>query len=86
MAFHESPLRRGRVRERFEAELVAQRHRLLVGEHLVAGPDDAHDVAGVRRDQGFLVRHPHVPRHALVGDGGKDRGFFDREKPVSASG
>jgi hypothetical protein len=29
---------------------VAQRHRLLVGEHLLAGPDDAHDVAGISGD------------------------------------
>jgi hypothetical protein len=50
MAFHKSPLRRGGVRERLQAEFVAQRHRLLVGEHLLAGPDDAHDVAGISGD------------------------------------
>lgn len=84
MTFHKRPLRRGRVRERFEAELVAKRHRLLVREQLVAGPDDAHDVPRVRRDQGLLLRHRDIPRHSLMGDCGKHRRFFDGEKPFSS--
>jgi hypothetical protein len=28
------------------------------------------------------MRHPHVPRYPLVGNGDKDWGFFDGEKPV----
>ena len=84
MSFHESPLRRGRVREGLQAELVAQRHRLLVGEHLVAGPDDAHDVAGVGRDQGLSVRHRDIARFPMAGDRGENGGFLDGEKPVSA--
>ena len=84
MTFHERPLRRGGVWEGFEAELVAQRNRLLVGEHLVAGPDDAKDVAGIGGNEGFFVRHLHVPRYALVVDGDKDRGILDGEKPFSA--
>jgi hypothetical protein len=39
---------------------VAQRHRLLVGEHLVAGPDDAHDLTGVGRDERFFVGHRDI--------------------------
>lgn len=42
------------------------------GVRLVSGPDDTHDVARIRRDQGFLVRHPHIPRHSFMGDGDKD--------------
>lgn len=82
IAFHEGPLRRCRVRERFQAELVAQRHRLLVGEHLVAGPEDPHDIARIRRDQGFFVRNPRGPRYALPGEGDQNRSLFDGEKPV----
>ncbi len=51
---------------------------------VIAGPDDAHDVAGIGSNEGFFVRHPQVPRHALVGDSDKDRGFFDGEEPFSA--
>lgn len=49
----ESP---GGVRECFEAELVSLRCRLLVRKQLVAVPDDAHDVARIRLDQGFHAR------------------------------
>ena len=83
MAFHERPLRRGGVQERFKAELVAQRHRLLIGEHLVTCPDNAKDVAGIGSNEGFFVRYPHISRHAPMRDRGKKGGFFDGEKPFS---
>lgn len=84
VAIDEIPLRGLGVREGFQAELVAQGHRLIIGEHLVALPDNADDFTGVARHQRLPVRQADIPRHAVVGHGRVDRGFCDGEKPVSS--
>jgi hypothetical protein len=71
----------------FESGAVAAEARALRR----TGGDVGHgvaweDVASVRRDQGFPVRHHHIPGRAIVGDGGEDRGFVDWEKPVGSRG
>ena len=86
MAILERPFRRLGIRERVEAEPLAQVHRLPVGEHLIAGTDDADDLAGIGRNQGCLVRHPHIARYAVVSDGREDGGFIDGKNPVFSWG
>lgn len=84
VAIHEMPLGGPGIREGLQAELVAQAHRLIIGEELVALSDDADDFAGVHRHQRLAVGQTDVPGDSIVGHGGVDRGFFDGEEPVSA--
>lgn len=61
MPAYKRPLGGRGIRECFKVELEAQVHRQLVGEHLVAGSDNADDLTGVDRYEGMLVGHPHLP-------------------------